>query len=96
MHGLQVHERDHHTDFALILLKKLLPKRPDLRVILMSATLDAALFSEYFGGCPVVNIPGFTYPVQASNTHPSLILTLYISCAGKQHPPLPDFGKHRI
>ena len=60
----QVHERDHHTDFALIILRELLPRRPDLRLILMSATLNAPLFVNYFGGCPVVHIPGFTYPVQ--------------------------------
>lgn len=45
------------TDFLLIVLKELLPRRPDLRVILMSATLDANLFSSYFGGAPSVHIP---------------------------------------
>lgn len=38
--------------------------RSDLKLILMSATLNSKLFSAYFGGCPVVKIPGFTYPVQ--------------------------------
>ena len=60
----EVHERDQFTDFALILLRKLLPARPDLRVVLMSATLQSDLFSAYFGGCPVLAVPGFTYPVQ--------------------------------
>lgn len=45
------------TDFLLIVLKELLPRRPDLRVVLMSATLDANLFSTYFGGIPLVQIP---------------------------------------
>ncbi|KAK6132067.1 hypothetical protein DH2020_034188 [Rehmannia glutinosa] len=58
-------------DFLLIVLKDLLPRRPELRLILMSATLDAELFSSYFGGAPMVQIPvgsvslqGFTYPVR--------------------------------
>jgi ATP-dependent RNA helicase DHX57 len=59
----EVHERGIESDFLLILLKDLLKKRVDLKVILMSATVDADLFSNYFQ-CPVVNIPGFTYPVQ--------------------------------
>lgn len=44
-------------DFLLIVLKELLPRRPELKLILMSATLDAELFSSYFGGAPLVNIP---------------------------------------
>ena len=47
------------TDFLLIVLKDLLPRRPELRLILMSATLDAELFSSYFDGAPVVHIPVF-------------------------------------
>lgn len=45
------------TDFLLIVLKDLLPRRPELRLVLMSATLDAKLFSSYFGGAPMVQIP---------------------------------------
>lgn len=44
-------------DFLLIVLKDLLPRRPELRLILMSATVDAELFSSYFGGATVINIP---------------------------------------
>lgn len=44
-------------DFLLIVLKDILPHRPELRLILMSATLDAELFSSYFGGAPVIHIP---------------------------------------
>lgn len=44
-------------DFLLIVLKDLLPRRPELRLILMSASLDAELFSSYFGGAPAVHIP---------------------------------------
>ncbi|KAF9192647.1 hypothetical protein BGZ50_008354 [Haplosporangium sp. Z 11] len=61
----EVHERTLESDFLLIILKKLLPSRPDLKVILMSATVDSARFSEYFGGCPVLEVPGRTFPVHA-------------------------------
>lgn len=44
-------------DFLLIVLKDLLPRRPELRLILMSATLNAELFSSYFGGAPMIHIP---------------------------------------
>ncbi|KAI3991878.1 hypothetical protein MKX01_012823 [Papaver californicum] len=60
----EIHERDHHSDFILTILRDLLPSCPNLRLILMSATLDAERFSQYFGGCPVVRVPGFTYPVR--------------------------------
>lgn len=45
------------SDFLLIVLKELLPRRPELRLILMSATLNAELFSSYFGGAPMLHIP---------------------------------------
>ena len=48
---------------ALALLRGVLKVRKDLKVILMSATLDAELFSDYFNGAPAIKIPGFTYPV---------------------------------
>ena len=60
----EIHERDRFADFLLILLRDILPARPSLRLILMSATLHVEMFSGYFGGCPVVTVPGFTYPVQ--------------------------------
>ncbi|XP_039498488.1 putative ATP-dependent RNA helicase DHX57 [Drosophila santomea] len=60
----EVHERSEESDFLLLILKNLLRERNDLKVILMSATLNAALFSDYFGGAPVLDIPGRTFPVQ--------------------------------
>eukprot|EP01060_Flectonema_neradi_P009141 TRINITY_DN16535_c0_g1_i1.p1 TRINITY_DN16535_c0_g1~~TRINITY_DN16535_c0_g1_i1.p1 ORF type:complete len:1150 (+),score=225.64 TRINITY_DN16535_c0_g1_i1:71-3520(+) len=59
----EVHERSLDSDFLLIFLKELLPKRPDLKIILMSASVNAELFADYFDSCPVVHIPGFTHPV---------------------------------
>ncbi|EMD41750.1 hypothetical protein CERSUDRAFT_110326 [Gelatoporia subvermispora B] len=59
----EVHERSIESDFLLIVLKSLLQERPDLRVVLMSATVDAEKISKYFGGTPVLHVPGRTFPV---------------------------------
>ncbi|XP_070784836.1 putative ATP-dependent RNA helicase DHX57 isoform X3 [Enoplosus armatus] len=59
----EVHERTEESDFLLLVLKDLIVQRPDLKIILMSATLNANLFSEYFYNCPAVHIPGRTFPV---------------------------------
>ncbi|KAL8998155.1 MAG: hypothetical protein Q9169_002709 [Polycauliona sp. 2 TL-2023] len=61
----EVHERSIESDFLLIVLRKLLVRRPTLRVILMSATVDAEKFSNYFEGAPVLTVPGRTFPVQS-------------------------------
>lgn len=60
----EVHERSIESDFLLIVLRKLLIRRPSLKVILMSATIDAAKFSNYFNDAPVMAVPGRTFPVQ--------------------------------
>jgi ATP-dependent RNA helicase DHX36 len=52
----EAHERQMEMDFALIILQDLLERRPDLRLVIMSATLQASLFSEYFGGAPVISV----------------------------------------
>ncbi|KAL1211160.1 DExH-box ATP-dependent RNA helicase DExH1 [Cardamine amara subsp. amara] len=59
----EIHERGMNEDFLLIILRDLLPRRPDLRLILMSATINADMFSTYFGNAPTIHIPGFTFPV---------------------------------
>ncbi|KFD48115.1 hypothetical protein M514_10996 [Trichuris suis] len=59
----EVHERDIDTDFLLIILRDLLAVYPDLRVILMSATVDTSLFEEYFSGCATVHIDGRLFSV---------------------------------
>ncbi|OMO49794.1 hypothetical protein CCACVL1_30801 [Corchorus capsularis] len=53
----EIHERGLNEDFLLIILRDLLPQRPDLRLILMSATINAELFSKYFGNAPTIHIP---------------------------------------
>ena len=62
--SLLVHERSIDSDFLLIVLRKLLPRRPDLKVILMSATVDAQRFSAYLDNAPILNVPGRTFPVE--------------------------------
>ncbi|XP_057469455.1 DExH-box ATP-dependent RNA helicase DExH6-like [Actinidia eriantha] len=60
----EIHERDRNSDFMLAILRDMLPSYPHLRLVLMSATLDAERFSQYFGGSPIIRVPGFTYPVK--------------------------------
>ncbi|KAI4101868.1 MAG: hypothetical protein L6R37_004743 [Teloschistes peruensis] len=60
----EIHERSIESDFLLIVLRKLLARRPTLKVVLMSATVDAVKFSSYFGGAPVLTVPGRTFPVE--------------------------------
>lgn len=56
--------RSIESDFLLIILRDLMRQRPALKVVLMSATIEASLFSNYMGGCPCLHIPGRTHPVQ--------------------------------
>lgn len=60
----EIHERTLATDILLGVIKEILRQREDLKVIIMSATLDAGKFSKYFNDCPLVAIPGKTYPVE--------------------------------
>uniref|UniRef100_A0A0C9RQC4 RNA helicase n=1 Tax=Wollemia nobilis TaxID=56998 RepID=A0A0C9RQC4_9CONI len=60
----EAHERTIHTDVLFGLLKKLVRRRPDLRLIVTSATLDAEKFSAYFFNCNIFTIPGRTFPVE--------------------------------
>ena len=60
----EAHERSLNIDFLLGYLKQLLPRRPDLRVLVTSATIDTARFAAHFADAPVVEIPGRTYPVE--------------------------------
>ena len=60
----EAHERSLNIDFILGYLKRLLPKRPDLKVIITSATIDPERFSRHFGDAPIVEVSGRTYPVE--------------------------------
>ena len=59
----EAHERSLNIDFLLGYLKILLPKRPDLKVIVTSATIDVERFAKHFSGAPVIEIPGRSFPV---------------------------------
>lgn len=73
----EVHERSIDSDFLLIVLRRLLSKRKDLKVILMSATVDAKRFSAYLGSALVLNVPGRTYPVEVRYLEDAIELTGY-------------------
>lgn len=61
----EIHERHLSCDFLLGAIKCLLNRRKDnLKVILMSATVNCELFSQYFGNCPVVKVPGRLFPIK--------------------------------
>ncbi|KAK5683972.1 DEAH-box ATP-dependent RNA helicase prp22 [Elasticomyces elasticus] len=60
----EAHERTIATDVLFGLLKKTLKRRPDMKLIVTSATLDAEKFSSYFNECPILTIPGRTFPVE--------------------------------
>ncbi|CAH0715033.1 unnamed protein product, partial [Brenthis ino] len=62
----EAHERDVNTDVTLLLLKRALDINPELKIIVMSATLDTAVFTKYFDDCPVIEVPGRTFPVEIS------------------------------
>lgn len=60
----EAHERSLNIDVILGYLKNLLPKRPDLKVLVTSATIDPQRFSEHFGDAPIIEVSGRTYPVE--------------------------------
>jgi ATP-dependent helicase HrpA len=60
----EAHERSLNIDFILGYLKQLLPRRPDLKVIVTSATIDVDSFSQHFEGAPIIEVSGRTYPVE--------------------------------
>ena len=60
----EAHERSLNIDFLLGYLKQILPRRPDLKLIITSATIDAERFARHFGGAPVIEVSGRLYPVE--------------------------------
>src|SRR5688572_18433198 len=60
----EAHERSLNVDFLLGYVKRLVTVRPELKVVVTSATIDTARFSEFFGGAPVIEVSGRTYPVE--------------------------------
>src|SRR4029450_7925941 len=66
----EAHERSLNVDFLLGYLARLHPRRPDLKLIITSATIDPDRFSRHFGGAPVVDVAGRTYPVAGRSAPP--------------------------
>ncbi len=60
----EAHERSLNIDFLLGYLRELLPRRPDLKVIITSATIEPQRFAAHFGGAPIIEVSGRTYPVE--------------------------------
>jgi ATP-dependent helicase HrpA len=60
----EAHERSLNIDFLLGYMRWLLPKRPDLKLIITSATIDTQRFSAHFGNAPIIEVSGRTYPVE--------------------------------
>ncbi|MEP6817561.1 MAG: helicase-related protein, partial [Marmoricola sp.] len=60
----EAHERSLNIDFILGYVRQLLPKRPDLKVVITSATIDPERFSRHFGDAPIIEVSGRTYPVE--------------------------------
>lgn len=59
----EAHERTLNVDFLLGIIKRILPRRPDLKVVVSSATMDTESFSKFFGGAPAISVPGRLYPI---------------------------------
>jgi len=60
----EAHERSLHTDVLMGLIKRVVARRRDLKLIVTSATMNAEKFSDFFGSVPIFNIPGRTFPVE--------------------------------
>ncbi|XP_045773576.1 putative ATP-dependent RNA helicase DHX57 isoform X1 [Maniola jurtina] len=74
----EVHERSEESDFLLLILKDLIKVRKDLTIVLMSATMNADLFSGYFNKVPVIEIPGRTFPVEQLFLDDVMDITNYV------------------
>lgn len=79
----EIHERDVNSDFIMVVLRDMIHLYPDLRVILMSATIDTTLFSKYFNNCPVIEIPGRAFPVQQYFLEDCIEMTKFVPSANE-------------
>lgn len=80
----EVHEREHSTDLLLIAIRDGLKIHRHLKLILMSATLNARKFCEYFDNCPVLSIPGRSFDVQVMHLGDVLYATSYMTSPEKE------------
>ncbi|MBR0241216.1 MAG: ATP-dependent RNA helicase HrpA [Kiritimatiellae bacterium] len=90
----EAHERSLNVDVLLGILKRILEKRRDLKVIVSSATLDTERFSQFFGGAPTLSIPGRLFPIEIQYREPpdgeEADLPREISAAIRTLPPRDD------
>ena len=90
----EAHERSLNIDFLLGILKRVLARRRDLKVVVSSATLDTASFAAFFGGAPVISVPGRLYPIELRYRPPEdgeeLDLPRDIAAAVAELPPSDD------
>lgn len=86
----EVHERTMDLDLLFIALQKLQRRRETLKIILMSATVDARKFSDYFGGAPVLDLPGRTFPVEVGFLEDAVEATLGLAGAKDQSVALEE------
>ncbi|CAH8484978.1 unnamed protein product [Heterobilharzia americana] len=84
----EIHERDVNTDFMLILLREMIRVNKNLRLILMSATIDISMFSDYFGDCTILDIEGRTHPVEYYFLEDCVKMVNFV-------PPPPDEKKRK-
>lgn len=91
----EIHERSIHSDFVITLLKQVIPVRPDLKVILMSATLNSETFSKYYNDCPIIHIPGFTYPVEEFYLEDVLLFTRFRYPENSISDKQPSYKRHQ-
>ncbi|OBF12592.1 ATP-dependent RNA helicase HrpA [Mycobacterium sp. ACS4054] len=82
----EAHERSLNIDFLLGYLRELLPRRPELKVIITSATIEPQRFSDHFGGAPIIEVSGRTYPVQIRYRP----LELPVASGAEEDPDDPD------
>ena len=100
----EAHERSIHTDVLFGLLKKAVKTRPELKLIVTSATLDAVKFSEYFFEAPIFTIPGRTFPVEILYTREpetdyldaSLITVMQVICVNRCLHPTQSFSEYYL
>lgn len=91
VHGCSLSSLPPPSDFLLLVLKDLMVQRSDLKIVLMSATLNAHLFSDYFYGCPSIHIPGTTFNFPHTHTHTFLLSSPPISPPSGRTFPVDQF-----
>ncbi|ORX39465.1 P-loop containing nucleoside triphosphate hydrolase protein [Piromyces finnis] len=97
----EVHERSMDCDFLLVVLRQLIETNPNIKIILMSASVNALRFSQYFNNCPVINIEGRTFPVESFYLEDIIELTGYSieedsEYAKKNSVKFNDIGKVKV